>query len=788
VSRALTGGFDTCLELASSFVDLEAEPAVASSLQPLQGLQLTLVSAPGGPVIAGTVRLLLTRADVLAAGDFDDGRVSLRLRATLGTTFTAPAPDRLALAAVVSLPALSLVMVPPARHDGQTQSSFAVDLTAFQVHVEPDHSSATELAAVAGRLGVPAASVIGTLTETLQASLAGFLTTTSPGSRLFPVGGPSLRFARPGQDGRLGQSTDMTLLTGVALTTRAAAGAHPGVLCVLGNLFDGPTPIGQVQDKTAVATTTGAGALIVSAPAAERFVLCPSVFRALLPTYLNQVLDSHVLAGVRPEDVPGYSTSDPGYQHDIRKALHDSDVGFLFDLILPGGLPPISYRDAIGPALFGRLRTGIQVFLSDTDAGMATILPSQCGSNDAMPMPESRLAAIHTHLIQDHITISGVIEPTRWGIGGRIRFSATLYPTVEFGGRITLTASPPEIDSTIHLEWYAVVIGAFVGAILAGLTAITGGAAAVGEAALVGAVAGTVVSLTMVQTVLAAFAVNAVTNELTQTLQTIAAADLPLPTGTVATAITVAPDGMTLQFGLALDAPTTPPPLTAPIPSLSLGVEITADRKPGAAGTVQIDNRCVKGSFAYQDYIITTFASFAVHPVNLAAPVTYTWTLDGIGLDQPYGTLTANDPAYTMLYSFNTDKTALTVLNQPGSSTYNRLVDCVATGADGITAHAARGVQFVGAQRVLEPAYGAQLAKCLQALVHTLGKPVQGPPSTSGIVTHQDLITLIQRLTPGGEWDPRASGLLQAALQLGAVTAPDVTHALAAAIQTKIGN
>jgi hypothetical protein len=172
-----------------------------------------------------------------------------------------------------------------------------------------------------------------------------------------------------------------------------------------------------------------------------------------------------------------------------------------------------------------------------------------------------------------------VIEPTRWGIGERIRFSATRHPSVEFGGRITLTANPPEIDSTIHLEWYAVVIGAFVGAILAGLTAITGGAAAVGEAALLGAVAGTVMSLTMVQTVLAAFAVNAVTHELTQLLKHIAAA-VPLPTDTVATAITIAPDEMTLQFGLALDAPTTPPPLTAPTPALSLDVETTAERQP----------------------------------------------------------------------------------------------------------------------------------------------------------------------------------------------------------------
>jgi hypothetical protein len=489
MSAALTGGYDTCLELASSFVELQAEPAVAGLLAPLQGLQVPLLPAAGGPVIAGTVRLILTRADVVAAGDFNDGRVTVRLHGTLGVAFTAPAVDRLGLAAVVTLQALPLVVSPPARRDASTPSTLAVNLSSVAVNVEAQPSSMADLTALAGRLGVPTATVIDGLAETLTAGLAGFVATTSPGNPVFPLGGPSLLFARTGQDGRLGQSTDMTRLTDVTLTTRAATGPHPGVLCVLGDLFDRTAPAGRPQSKTAVATT--------------------------------------------------------------------------------------------------------------------------------------------------------------------------------------------------------------------------------------------------------------------------------------------------------------PPPLTAPLPALSLGIETSTDRKPSTAGTVEIDNKCVHGAFAYQDYTITTVASFAAHPVNLAAPVTYTWTLDGIPLEHPCGTLTATDPAYSMIYSFNADRTALTVLNKPGSPTFNRLIECVATGADGIAARASRGAQFIGSQRVLEPAYAAQLAKCLTALVHALGRPSQQPPPAtgSGPITHQDLATLIQRLTPGGEWDPRASDLLQAAVHLAGIPAGDVSTALSlgAAGRTQLG-
>ena len=314
------------------------------------------------------------------------------------------------------------------------------------------------------------------------------------------------------------------------MVTRQASNTHPAVLCVLGDLFDRPAPAGRPDAKSAVATTDSAGAMIITAAAAERFVLCPSVFRALLPTYLSQRLDASALRGIAPADVPGYATSGADYQKSIAGALRDGQVGYFFDLLLPAGLPPVSYRPGDGrDDIRQAAQAGLQELLSDTDTAMAVVLPSRCGQAGSMPMPDSKLTQIAAGLTPGYISLSGVIEPAAWGVGGQIRFSTTFYASVQYPGTISLTASPPRIDSTIHLEWYAVLIGAIVGAILTALTAITGGATAVAEAAAVGAVAGTVISLTMVQTVLAAFAVNAVTYQLGQVLQDLAAPALPLP-------------------------------------------------------------------------------------------------------------------------------------------------------------------------------------------------------------------------------------------------------------------
>jgi len=785
MSAELTGGFDSCLELASSFIDLQAEPAVAGAVQQLQDLRLPLVPAPGGPALAGTVRLLFSRADVLPAGDFDDGRVTLRLLGTLGIQVTAPATDRLALAAHVSIGALAVTVSPPATRDGgMTQSSFALDLSSFDVRVEALPLSAADLAAMAARLGLSADAVTASLAETLRSSLAAYVAATSPASSLFPIPGSALQFARPGQDGRLGQDASMIFLTDVSLATRADTRQHPAVLCVLSDLFDRPAPVGSTQAKTAVATgPDGSGAVIVTADAAQRFVLCPSILRALLPIYLNQVLQSDVLRGIRPEDVPGFTSSDT----DLGKALQDGQIGSFFDQVLPGGLPPVSYRSALGDVVWGRLRPGIQIFLSDTDAAMAEILPSQCGSSGGMPMPYSKLTSIQAGLIAGYITLRGVIEPDLWGVAGRISFSATLFASVDFGGTISLVSGPPKIDSTIHLEWYAVVLGAIAGAILGALAGLSGGLTAVGAGALAGAVAGTIFTVTAAQDFLAKYAANAVTYQLGQTLQGLAAPALPLPAGTVPTAIGVTPDDMTVWFGLAAGAPTRPPPLAEPVPSLYMSVQtVTAERSPAGAGTAEIDNSCVHDSFSYQDYAITTMATFTVQPSGLTAPVSYQWTVDGtpVGAAE-YGQLTAADASYNMLYTFTPDRTLMNLLNMPGSPTVSRLVRCVATDADGISADAGRGAVFVGAERDIDPAYGEQLARCLTALVHHLKHISEQPVQASGTgpVSGRDLAGLISSLTPGGEWDPRASGLLSAALHLAGDEAAAAREALTLAGQ-----
>jgi hypothetical protein len=166
--------------------------------------------------------------------------------------------------------------------------------------------------------------------------------------------------------------------------------------------------------------------------------------------------------------------------------------------------------------------------------------------------------------------------------------------------------------------------------------------------------------------------------------------------------------------------------------------------------------------------------------------VTYAWTIDGTPMDPPYGLLTSSDPIFNMNYSFSPDHTVVVVLNQWGSPTYNRLVRCVATGADGISADAGRGAIFTGFERDMDSSYNAQLAKCLAGLAQHLGSlgPLSGQPtSASGVgpVSGRDLAGLIAGLTPGGELDPRAAGLLAGALGLAGDVSAAAQQALAAA-------
>jgi hypothetical protein len=708
--------------------------------------------------------------------------VTVQLAATLGLHFTAPAQVQLGLQAQLTLAGLPLVLSPPASRDGTTQSGFALNLSNVQVLVAARPNSTGDLAALAGRLGLAPDAITEALAQTLQSALAGAIAAASPTNSIFPLSGPTLQFAPPGQDGLIGPSVSATFLTDAALVTRRSGNAHPATLCVLGDLFDRPAPVGSPQAKTAIATTDGAGAMILTAAAAERFVLCPSVFRALLPTYLNQVIDASVLRGIQPADVPGYDSFDPGYQQDIASAISGGQVGYFFDLVLPGGLPPASYRSALGETIFGQLPAGLQELLSYTGVAMAAILPSQCGHAASMPMPYSELTRIRADLVPGFISLSGVIEPSTWGASGQITFSATLYPSIQFGGSISLAASPPKIDSTLHLAWYAVLLGAIVVAVLTALTAITGGATAVGDAVAIGALVGTAASLPALQNVLVTYAVNAVTYQMNQVLQNLASPALPLPAGAVATAISVDPDGMILRFGVAAGTPQGQPP-RVPVAGLTLDLQVTSYRNPGDSGTVEIDNPCVHGSFAYQDYLITTSASYTTQVTGLAMPVSYAWTVDGSPLPDNYGTLYANDPAYNMLYSKGSDGAAITLQNTPGSPSYSRLVQCVATGSDGISAEAARGALFEGFERDLDPAYYAQLAQCVVNLAHHLATLSREPRRAgggtgTGSLSGQDLSQLILRLIPGGEWDPRAASQLGAALMLAG---PAVTEAAAAA-------
>ena len=774
MTSALTGGFDSCLEVAASFLDLQAEPGVAAAVQPLQNLTLPLSA---GLPLAGSVRLLFSRADVSPSGDFDDGEVAVQLIGTLGLEVTAPVPDRLAFTAYVTISGLQLELSPPATRDGHTQSMLAVDLGGFTVQVQADAASYQSVLDLAGRLGVTAGDVTSAIASTLQADLAAYLTSTGQAGSVITVPEPVLQFSPPGRDGRLAQDQSQTFLTGAALATRGRTSANPAVLCLFSNLFDAHASAGDPAAKTAVATTIDAsGAVVITALAAERFVLCPSVLRSLLPTYLSLSLPGSTLAGLQPSDIPGFAGADPAAIQALATAIQQGHIADFFDMVLPAGLPPVSYEPAIGETAWDRLPERIQALLADTDGALAEIMPTQCGGAGAFPLPYSRLTSLRLGLTADNITVAGVIEPHVWGIGGSVSFSTSLFAVVNADGSITLTGSPPDLHSSIELEWYAVVLIAFAAAaIFAAVAAFAGGAGGalgVAGAALAGAVAGTVAALTVGVEVISDIVLNLVGSRLEQVLGSLAPPAVPLPAQAVPSAIAISPDAMTLWFGLTAGAPAFPPPLDVPVPTLTMtGQVIQSAPMPAGSGKTTIVSQCVNGTFSYQDFTLTTLAIFTVEPSGLTAPVGYEWTIDGMPISGPYGQIQAVDPSMSTGYSFSSDLTTLALTNQPGSPSYSRLVQCVATGADGIGAQAKGGAVFTGFERVYEPSYGQALGKCLSALIQELRqlgvRPVSG--DDSGPVTAAGLAALIASLVPGGEGDPQAGslGLLSAALHMG---------------------
>jgi len=772
MTQALTGGFDSCLEVAASFVDLQAQPGVAAAVQPLQNLTLPLSAEPP---LAGSVRLLFSRADVFPAGDFNDGEVTVQLVGTLGLEITAPAPDRLAFTAYVTISGLPLVLSPPATRDGQTQSLLAVDLSTFTVAVKADAGSYQSVLDLAGRLGVTAGAVTSAIASTLQADLAQYIAITGEAGSQITIPAPVLQFSRPGRDGRLAQDQSQTFLTGAALATRGRTSGNPAVLCLFSNLFDAHASAGDPAAKTAVATTIDAsGAVIITAPAAERFVLCPSVLRALLPTYLSEALPGSTLAGLQPSDIPGFASADPATIQALATAIQQGDIAGFFDMVLPAGLPPVSYEPAIGEAAWDRLPGRIQALLGDADAAMAQMLPGQCGGAGAFPLPYSRLTSLRLGLTTDNITVAGVIEPHVWGITGSVSFSTSLFAAVSFDGTVTLTASPPDLHSSIELEWYAVVLVAFAAAAIFALLAVIGGGGAIGVAgaALAGAAGGTLAALTAGIDAISDFVLSMVSSRLAQVLGSLAPPVVPLPSMAVPSAISISPDAMILGFGLAAGAPAFPPPLSVPVPALTMGQQvITSAPMLVGSGKMTIVSQCVNGTFSYQDFNLTTQVIFTVQPSGLTPPVDYEWTVDGMPVEGPFGQIQALDPSMSTGYSFSADRTTLVLINQPGSPSYSRLVQCVATGADGIGAQAKGGAEFTGFERVYDPSYGQALSKCLSALMQELRglgvRPVSG--DDTGPVTAAELAALIGSLVPGGEGDPRAGslGLLAAALHMG---------------------
>jgi hypothetical protein len=759
MSRAVTGGYDVCLETSAAALNAQAAPALQPVVALVQGRVVDLVSPPGGPAVAGTLRLLVTGADILPAGDFPDGRIDLRLRITAGLAISEPADDQAAVALEVRLPALPVTIPPP---DASGRSVWQVDPTGFTLALTV--AQPVPLVELAGRLGIPDAA----LREVIRTTLGSAVSVGGP----IPLPGTPFLIAAPGSDGSLLPPVRWTAVT---LATR------PTVACVLGNVLASSGP-GSSSAKTRVATERGmAASLTVLERALQHDVFCPVLLRSLLPAHLDEALDDGALDHVRPDDIPDFDDYSDDDKRTLRTALRDDDVITFFSYVLPGGVPPASYLPGLG-AVAGKLPARARHILGDTAAAVHTLLPSECGTARHLQLPYSRLTSLRTTLVDGAIAVAGRAEPDVWGVGGSMLFSSRLLAFVAFDGTVSIVATPPEVDSDIHLEWYAVVITAIIGALLAAVTAITGGAAApIAVAAGAIGAAGGIGIAQIIERAVQVFAVAALVPHLTDALSAITVPALPALPNTVPAGIDIRPGELTVQLRSTGVLPR--PTFTPPAPSLRLTVSTEEIRVPAGSGTVKVDNACVRGTFHYDDVSITTYVTLTAVPTNVAEPVTYTWSVDGQPLTGTTGVIEATDSSFNTGWSLSDDGHELTVWNARGSDDYFRLVDCAATGDDGLGSHDAVGAQFHGHERIMPPEYTKAVATCLRDLAGDLGK-VSDPPQPvrgTGPVSRQDLLKLLNRFRAGSEYDPRAVGLLAAVARLADI---DVTW-LAEAARTQ---
>jgi hypothetical protein len=280
-----------------------------------------------------------------------------------------------------------------------------------------------------------------------------------------------------------------------------------------------------------------------------------------------------------------------------------------------------------------------------------------------------------------------------------------------------------------------------------------------------------------VERLVQALALAALLPHLTDALSAISVPALPALPNTVPAGIDIRPGELTVQLRSTGILPR--PSFAPPAPSLRLTLSTEEVRVPAGSGTVKVDNACVHGTFHYDDINITTYVTLTAVPTNFADPVRYVWTIDGQPLTGTTGVIEATDTSFNTGYSLSDDGRELTVWNARGSDYYFRLVDCTATGDDGLGSHDAVGAQFRGHERIMPPEYTKAVAACLRGLANDLGK-ISDPPQPvrgTGPVSRQDLLKLLNRFRAGSEYDPRAVGLLASVARLADIDVPWLAEA-----------
>jgi hypothetical protein len=739
MANTLTGGYDVCIELSPQLLTRFTAPVLLARDE-LRPAVLPVTIGAGARTLSGEATLFVTGAFVDVAPTATP-RVTVRLRFEgSALAVTAPRADSAGdLSGTIEFGAPVRLAAPvPAGGGARTQEA-VVDLAALGgLTLTLTDPSRRALEALMGRFGLRASDAVAGLEAAAEA--AAQLVAAVLGELPVPF---SVALAPDGHDGTL----DPLTFVDVRLVTAAAAGPFPRrVLALLGTLVRDHAGRGDPEDKTELALGASDGAAMVLSPSAfRRLVLCPEVFRAILPAYLQRELPGGFLGSVPAsaftpfvEAVPDDERRD--LRRDLREWIDENDVEAFFDRFLPRPLP-LDALAGLGPELAAALPPGVRASLRDTPAAARRLLPPQCGRSEGLPIPEARVTQVGVAFRDGSMRLSGVVLPDKTGVTGWLEFWSDLTLTVGDDMSLEPTATDPAISSYLALEWWVHWLGAI--ALLTGF-------------------------LHTFETVEADRARREAEETIDGAVRSLRAVSLTLPDGVTLSEVDIEPRGIVLH---ALADPVDLP--EPELPRLNLSWTRTGPaRSSQPPQTLEVHNDCLDGTFTYTEVRQQFHYVYTAITEHIRGRIRYEWFVANHRAEGG-GLLETEDGE--ILAGWTASGNGLTLFSAFPDRPLTLPVVVRATGDDGTTAEASATAYFDGPLRIFDdPTYGERMRECISQWVDELsrGFGVERPPLLRD--TLEEVLDRFANRQPGrfGVIDPVELATLLEAGELAGIKAP----------------